>query len=262
MRIPFTRPETTLLLAVAALLALALLGPFVSQPADAHGFADRRAWGGLPNALDVLSNLPFAIAGAWGLLVLRRARAGPLFAMQRACAALFFAGLLVTAAGSTWYHLAPDDIGLAVDRTAMSVAFAGLLGLLAAARVSDRAGLALAAVALVAGPMSVFVWSSTGNVLAWAVVQFGGMAVVLLVLATGAERLATLPVRWGRVLAIYAIAKLLELGDHAILEAGGELLSGHSLKHVVAAFAAWPVIAALAVPHRPQNGVQTAVQAA
>ena len=35
--------------------------------------------------------------------------------------------------------------------------------------------------------------------------------------------------------------------------AGGELLSGHSLKHVVAAFAAWPVIHAVALRVRGQN---------
>lgn len=262
MRIPITRPEATLLLAAAALLALALLGPFVPNPADAHGFADRRAWWGLPNALDVLSNLPFAIAGAWGLFAVRRAPAGPMYAAQRAGAALFFVGLLVTAAGSSYYHLAPNDAGLAIDRAAMSVAFAGLLGLLAAARVSDRAGLALAVAMLVAGPVSVLAWFTTGNVLGWAVVQFGGMALVLLVLATGADRLATLPVRWTWVLVAYAVAKLFEVYDHAILEASGELLSGHTLKHVVAAFAAWPVISALAAQRRRQNGLRQAAQAA
>lgn len=261
MRIPLTRPETTLLLAAAALLALALLGPFVANPADAHGFADRRALWGLPNALDVLTNLPFAIAGAWGLLALRRAPQGPMFAVQRAGAALFFIGLLVTAVGSGYYHFAPDDAGLAVDRAAMSVAFAGLLALLAAARVSDRAGRALGAAMLVAGPLGVLAWFSTGNVLGWAVVQFGGMALVLLVLATGADRLATLPVRWAWVLAAYAVAKLLEVNDHAILEASGQLLSGHSLKHAVAALAAWPVISALDAQRRRQNGLRQAAPA-
>lgn len=261
MRIPLTRPETTLLLAAAALLALALLGPFVANPANAHGFADGRALWGVPNALDVLSNLPFAIAGAWGLIALRQAPAGPLYAVQRAGAALFFIGLLVTAAGSGYYHLAPDDAGLAIDRAAMSVAFAGLLALLAAARVSDRAGLALGAAMLVAGPLSVLAWFTTGSVLGWAVVQFGGMALVLLVLATGADRLATLPVRWAWVLAAYAVAKVFEVYDHAVLDATGQLLSGHTLKHVVAAFAAWPVISALAAQRRRQNGLRQAAPA-
>jgi hypothetical protein len=47
------------------------------------------------------------------------------------------------------------------------------------------------------------------------------------------------------LIAIYALAKLLELGDHAVYEWTGQLVSGHSLKHVVASFAAWPVVSAL-----------------
>ena len=57
--------------------------------------------------------------------------------------------------------------------------------------------------------------------------------------------------QWGWVIAAYAVAKVVEVGDHAIFEATGGWLSGHTLKHLVAACAAWPVIAAL----RPmQNG--------
>jgi hypothetical protein len=33
--------------------------------------------------------------------------------------ALFFTGLLLTAAASSWYHWQPDDAGLAVDRCGM-----------------------------------------------------------------------------------------------------------------------------------------------
>ena len=53
-----------------------------------------------------------------------------------------------------------------------------------------------------------------------------------------------------------------EANDPAILQATGELLSGHTLKHVVAAFAAWPVIAGLSALAQRQNGAQPAVHAA
>lgn len=46
-------------------------------------------------------------------------------------------------------------------------------------------------------------------------------------------------------MAIYAVAKAFELADHTLFEASGQLISGHSLKHMVAALAAWPVISAL-----------------
>jgi len=40
----------------------------LSQPASYHNFADKREWLGIPNFLDVISNLPFAIIGVWGIL--------------------------------------------------------------------------------------------------------------------------------------------------------------------------------------------------
>lgn len=262
MRLSCTRPEATLLAGCLLLAALAVFGPAIAQPPHAHDFADQRTLWGIPHALDVLSNLPFALAGAWGLWQLRALPADAAFRAQRACAGLFFAGLLLTAAVSAGYHLAPDDVGLAFDRAGMSVAFAGLLGLLAAGRVSDRAGLALAAALLVLGPASVVAWLFSGNVLGWAVVQFGGMVLLLLTLAFGREKPGALHVRWSLVLLAYAIAKLLEVNDATILEASGELLSGHTLKHVVAAFAAAPVLAALHARAQRQNGRQTAAQPA
>ena len=62
------------LLVIAAALALALgvHGP-IPQWASYHAFADARNWFGLPNAENVLSNLPFAWIGVWGLSVTSRA---------------------------------------------------------------------------------------------------------------------------------------------------------------------------------------------
>lgn len=37
------------------------------QPLRYHSFADQRTMIGVPNALNVLSNLPFLIVGVWGL---------------------------------------------------------------------------------------------------------------------------------------------------------------------------------------------------
>ena len=49
----------------------------------------------------------------------------------------------------------------------------------------------------------------------------------------------------GAVIAWYGAAKLLELSDHAVYEATGQWVAGHSLKHLAAAEAAWPVLRAL-----------------
>ena len=244
---PLEKTERILLAAVMALLLLAVLGPSLSQAPNHHDFADQRDWGFLPCALDVLSNLAFACWGGAGLCCLfwpRPATAPALPTAQRQLAALFFAGLLLTTAASAWYHWQPDDAGLAADRLGMVVAFAGLLGLAVTDRVTARAGKALALGVLLMGPLSVWAWATSGNVLPWASLQFGGMALVLW-LACVRPATGALAVRWGLVILIYAVAKLLEQADAWVFVASSELVSGHSLKHVAASCAAWPVIAAI-----------------
>lgn len=239
-----SRTEALLSLAGLALALLAVFAPPLAQPAHYHHFADQRSWLGIPCALDVLSNLPFALFGLLGLRALGRVPDLALARPQRQLAALFFAGLLLTALGSAWYHWQPDDAGLAVDRLGMTVAFAGLLGLGVASRLRERAGLVLAPAVLLLGAAGVAVWAVAGNLLPWALLQGGGMA-LLLALAVLPSLPGALRVRWGAVIALYALAKGLELADQAVFEFSAQRVAGHSLKHVVAAAAAWPVVSAL-----------------
>lgn len=266
MKTPLTRSETGLLAALALAVVLACFGPAVAQYADYHAFADQRSLWGMPYAMDVLSNAPFALLGAWGLLRLRSvhtppARRNGFVALvpcdaQRPLAQLFFVGLLLTALCSSYYHLQPNDLGLTIDRTGMLAAFAGLMGLSAADRISARAGQWTAAAVLVLGPVALVVWAMTGNLLPWSVLQGGGMLLVVsltlrkpLIGAWGVPLLA--------VIAWYVLAKLLELGDHHILALTDGLVSGHTLKHMAAAMAAWPVLAVVqngAYPVGPARG--------
>ena len=250
------RPEYLLLAAVLMLLAAGLFGPFAAQPAHQHDFADQRVCGAIPYAVDVLSNLPFALWGVAGLGCVtalfrqkglqKHSIGGAQATVELGLAALFFVGLLATAAASSWYHWMPNNNTLAVDRLGMVIAFAGLLGLSATGRISWRTGLGLGCTVLVFGALSVRVWLLEGNILPWLLTQFGGMAMVLW-FACLKPLPGTLPVRWGLVIMVYAVAKLLELGDHPIYEWTSHAVSGHSLKHAVASFAAWPVLAALSV---------------
>lgn len=251
MTIKLETLERNLLIAIVALLVVAIFGPAVLQPVHQHDFADQRLLGYLPNAADVLSNLPFALWGLAGLMIL------PTTTLNRTnmgLCVLFFLGLILTAFASSWYHLERNDAGLAVDRIGMAVAFAGLLGLAAADRISQRAALCLSSLVLALGCFSVQTWVTSGNLLPWVVLQFGGMALVLWFATRPAvqNKHGVLAVRWGVVILIYALAKVFELADHAVYDLTAHLVSGHSLKHIVASFAAWPVISALKTRQNPK----------
>lgn len=258
MHLPLlSRRERGLLFTFLSFLGIAIACPALTGPeAAASLFADDRGWRHLPNAMDVLSNLPFLAIGVWGLRWLhwldRSPESGPqaldeIPGNTLDCAWLFFAGLIACAAASVFYHLQPDLLRLAADRAGMAVAFAGLIGVAVCERVSQRAGWVAAWTTLAAGLVAVAVWHDTGNVAPWAVVQFGGMVVVLgLALLRPAPGTAgPMGLKLGWIIGFYALAKVFELADGALFEATGHFVSGHSLKHVAAALAALPVLQAV-----------------
>ena len=235
--------EILLLIRCLTLVALGIWGPMIAQPEHYHAFADQRSLLRIPNMMDVLSNLAFAgfgLVGVWRIWLLPR---GVLSPAQRSLAGLFFFGLVATAACSGWYHLQPQDNGLAIDRYGMTLAFAGLLGLAGATRVSERAGQWLALTALLCGTWSIHSWSATANIFPWSVLQFGGMA-LMLGLGCLPARADALPVSWTAVILAYSLAKVLELFDLPVYQLTGDLVSGHTLKHIVASCAALPVLIA------------------
>lgn len=236
-------PRALVLLAIALALGIALWihGPIPQWPSY-HQFADRRAWLGIPNAADVLSNLPFAGVGAaflWAMRGSARTEASPAWT----CLAL---ALIATAAGSAAYHWAPDNASLAFDRLPIACACAALTCAFLAERVDARWGrptVLATALVLASASVALWWWSETAgrsDLRSYLFVQFLPM---LLVPATLLMRLprrfaaAAPDGAWWGVLIGYGIAKALEVADHAVLEQLG-LLSGHTLKHLAAAVAA------------------------
>jgi hypothetical protein len=157
---------------------------------------------------------------------------------------LFFVGLVFTGLGSVVYHWTPNAASLVLDRLGMAVTFAGTLSLAVAGRVSSAAARCTLGVVMVLALLSALMPFTHGNVLPWLVVQFGGMALMGWT-ALQKQVPGALRVRLGLLIALYSVAKAFELGDAAVFHATGEWISGHSLKHVVAALTAWPVIHAV-----------------
>jgi len=167
---------------------------------------------------------------------------------MRTSGLVFFLGFVLTAFGSAFYHLDPNDRGLAWDRLGMVVAFAGVLGLLAAHRVSVRAANLLWPTALIAGVLSVAWFAATGSITPYAVLQFGGMVMIAGALWLPAHGKGP---NWAALIGAYALAKVLEAEDVQVFHLTHGALSGHTLKHLFAALAVLAVLVPLAPRHRP-----------
>ena len=221
-------------------IAAALLLPAVPQPLGYHAFADHREMLGVGNFFDVASNVGFLLAGIAGLVVVLRPRTCFALNSERWPYAVFFVGMLLTALGSAYYHLAPDNERLFWDRLPMTIAFMALVAAQVVDRIDIRAGLALLLPMLLVGAASVVYWRATeragdGNVLPYAILQAYTVVILLLIALLQPSRYSRGDdIYW--VFAAYVIAKLLELFDVAVMDLG-HVVSGHTLKHLAAAAA-------------------------
>jgi hypothetical protein len=225
-------------------VAAAILIPAIPQPLAYHDFADARAMFGIPNFLNVASNIAFLVVGIAGLVVTLGPRARFQFRVERWPYVIFFVGVLCTAAGSTYYHLAPNNERLFWDRLPMTVAFMGLVSAQIVDRISIRAGLVLLLPMLAVGVASVVYWRLTeragvGNVVPYGILQ--GYCIVILLLMT-----ASMPSRYSHgnslywVFAWYILSKIFETYD-AEVQRLIHVVSGHTLKHLAAAIAGVPI---------------------
>ncbi|HUH95126.1 MAG TPA: alkaline phytoceramidase [Casimicrobiaceae bacterium] len=233
---------------LAAIAALAFVGP-IHQFADYHSFADRRAWLGIPNAADVLSNAGFAIVGLWGLLRIGPRSDDPAIAAAWPGYRLFLVALVLTAFGSAFYHWGPGDARLILDRIPIALACAGLLAGVRADVKPESASARIAFLLALFGFASVLWWYAgaahgQGDLRPYLLLQV--LPIVLVPLwqaihrAPRADRVA-----FGVALALYAAAKVAELGDREVLGAL-HWVSGHTLKHLLATAAAAVLVARLA----------------
>ena len=235
--------HTPTIITVGLIAILALHGP-IAQPAHYHDFADHAALFGIPHAADVLSNTGFALVAIWGWLTLRPQRdSAPLRAGWPGYR-LFLIGLLLTAFGSAFYHLAPDNSRLVWDRLPIALVCAGLIaGVRGDIRGSRNAleaiVLALAAVASVAW-WAITERTGAGDLRPYLLLQ--GLALILIPLwqaihrAPRTDRLA-----FAAAMGLYVLAKAAEVLDHEIAAALGAV-TGHTLKHLIATAATAAVV--------------------
>ena len=189
----------------------------------------------------------FVLAGLAGLFFLstETGRRAFIDAREAIPYRLFFLAAILVGLGSGYYHLAPDNGRLLWDRAAISMALMSLFAAFLCERVSITAGLRLLPLLYAAGLGSVAWWGwseahGNGDLRAYGLMQLYPMLLIPLLLRlypprySGDKDILT-------VIGLYLLALLCDLTDHRIAALTG-FVSGHTLKHIVAALATYGVV--------------------
>ena len=243
-------PRILLLLLSSVIMALVIMFvPPVSQDPGYHNFSDYRNILGIPNFWNVVTNIPFIILGITGFFKIRKQElTGILPNFFRAYLA-FFMGLVLTGLGSGYYHLDPSNSTLVGDRMAITVTFMSFFVLIFGESISTRTASILLVPLVFLGLTSVVYWHiteklGTGDLRFYALVQFLPILLIPLMLFLYGSCLSGR--RWVlAIILVYGAAKIAEMFDQQIYELIG--FSGHSLKHLIAAFGAFLFLKGLEV---------------
>ncbi len=231
-----------------AVLGVVLCLPAWPQDLSYHHFADRRTLLGIPNMLDVMSNLPFLLVGILGLyLVLSLRLRAPtvpdgscfLDESERWPFVILFLGVFLTGLGSAYYHWEPNNDRLVWDRLPLAVAFMAFFASTIGERIQVQAGTWLLPPVVLLGAGSVVNWAHTDDLRIYAVVQYYPLLIIPVMLWFFPPRYTGTGYSWG-ALGWYVLAKIFELHavDYGIFSLG-QLVSGHTLKHLAAAVGAF-----------------------
>jgi hypothetical protein len=229
--------------------AYLLLTPPLEQPLAYHNFADQRPFLGMPHMLNVWSNLPFLVVGVWGMIWMASAKSRRpgifLECSERWAYWIYFLGLALTGLGSSWYHANPNNETLVWDRMALAMTFMALFTAILSERLCWKLSAPLVGPLVALGIGSVLYWHWTetqnaGDLRFYFVVQFFPLVALPLLFLFFTPRYT----RTGDMiasLACYGVAKVVEILDRNIYTQGG-LVSGHTLKHLIAGLSAYLVL--------------------
>ncbi len=189
----------------------------------------------------MVTNIPFLIIGIIGFFKIHKPNlTGILPDLIRAYSA-FFMGLVLIGLGSGYYHLNPSNSTLVGDRMAITITFMSFFVLIFGESISTKTASRLLVPLIFLGLASVFYWNISenlgkGDLRFYALVQFLPMILIPVMLLVCGSCLS------GRrlinaIILVYGAAKVVEIYDDKIYELIG--FSGHSLKHLIAAFGAF-----------------------
>jgi hypothetical protein len=243
-----------LILLTLCSIALMFSFPPIGQDPSYHNFADQRKIFNVPNFWNVVTNLPFVIIGLVGLLffLFDKRSDNP---HSLAYIILFF-GVIGIGFGSARYHYHPTNSSLVWDRIPMSITFMSYFSIIVARYVNGKLGSLILFPLLVLGAASIFYWYMTeqhgnGDLRLYGWVQFYPMLCIPLILflypASRSVRLKIIS-----VIFVYAGAKVAERADDAVFNFL-EVISGHSLKHLMASISVLLILLTLKENHKTRR---------
>ncbi len=222
---------------LSLLIAIFFMQP-IAQDQTYHQFSDQNTLLFIPNFWNVVSNLPFILVGILGLFAIHKQAIRGGLPELRAIYSVFFIGLIFTGFGSSYYHWNPNNASLVWDRLPMTISFMAFFTVILGENISTSFAKKIFYPLLTIGIFTVIYWIMTemngvGDLRPYILVQFLPVIMIPLILwlyrspFTGQGYIVA-------VLIAYVIAKLLEHFDHEVLDILG-IMSGHSIKHLVAA---------------------------
>jgi hypothetical protein len=232
----YPTPLTALLLLGALLFtALYTFFPAIPQPPSYHAFSDQRPLFGIPHWNNIWSSLLYIPLGLWGFSVARRL---PDRNARWLWHALFLA-IIAIGLGSTFYHLHPNHLRLAIDRLPIAVALMTFLSILVGEEKGSQWGLYLFPFAAGLGILTVAWWiqgetRGTGDLRPYLGLHlFVWLATLILAFfRKGRPRSLLLATAL-----LFALSKALEYYDAQLFALLAHTIGGHPLKHLSAALA-------------------------
>ena len=239
---------------VPILVAMAIIGvglfwivPPIPQPQWYHDFADKRPFLGIPNFWNVVSNLPFAFLGMWGISWVLSADSAEALNDHSArwMYVCLFGAVALTGVGSSYYHLEPNNQTLVWDRLPIAVTFMALFAIIISERIDRRLGVWSFWPLVAVGAATVVYWhlSETwgrGDLRPYFLAQFYPVVAIPVILWLCPPRYSKTGHLYSAI-AWYVAAKIYEFLDKD-LYSYGHIVSGHTLKHIGAAVSCYMIL--------------------
>ncbi|MAZ47413.1 MAG: hypothetical protein CME65_02550 [Halobacteriovoraceae bacterium] len=213
---------------ILPIVVLTIFSGPIGQDQLYHQFADQNQYFGIPNFWNVISNIPFLLVFGYGLWEFKRSS-------QSLSWIVFLIGIALVGPGSAYYHWDPRDASLVWDRLPMTIGFMGLTSFILTQVFQLRWEKQLVLILLLLGVYSILHWINYDDLRIYAWVQFAPIVLVIYCAIFFPSPILKPGLLMGAV-GFYSLAKIVEHSDKEIFQIT-EVMSGHALKHPLAAVA-------------------------